>query len=190
MKKKSVAVVLFFLLCLFPAQILASILKITVDAPIHPITSEYITMALDRADRENDRLVLIVLNTPGGLDSSMREIITKILAARTPVAVYVSPSGARAASAGFFIAIASDLFIMAPGTSTGAAHPVGISITGQAMDKAMEEKVTHDAASYIKTLAEKRGRNIRWAEEAVRHKDWCSRYNRYEGLDCLCLSHR
>ncbi|MBM3284667.1 MAG: nodulation protein NfeD [Candidatus Aminicenantes bacterium] len=125
-------------------------------------------MAIDRADRENARLVLILLNTPGGLDSSMREIITRILASRTPVAVYVSPSGARAASAGFFIAIASDLFVMAPGTSTGAAHPVGISITGQAMDKTMEEKVTHDAASYIKTLAEKRGRNTRLAEDAVR----------------------
>ncbi len=167
---------LFF--CSFPS--LASILKITVDAPIHPITSEYITMTIDRAEKENARLVLIVLNTPGGLDSSMREIITRILAARTPVAVYVSPSGARAASAGFFIAIASDLFIMAPGTSTGAAHPVGISITGQTMDKTMEEKITHDAAAYIKTLAEKRGRNVRMAEDAVRQS---LSYTEKEALD-------
>jgi membrane-bound serine protease (ClpP class) len=98
----------------------------------------------------------------------MREIIEKILAAKTPVAAYVSPSGARSASAGFFIGIACDLFIMAPGTNTGAAHPVGISVTGQAMDKTTEDKATHDAASYIRTLAEKRGRNIRMAEDAVR----------------------
>jgi len=167
-RKNFLPIFLFFFLSVAPLQSLGAILKITVDAPIHPITSEYIDMAIDRADRENARLVLILLNTPGGLDSSMREIITRILASRTPVAVYVSPSGARAASAGFFIAIASDLFVMAPGTSTGAAHPVGISITGQAMDKTMEEKVTHDAASYIKTLAEKRGRNTRLAEDAVR----------------------
>lgn len=168
MKKTFVFFILFCCLFISPASSLASILKITVDAPIHPITSEYITMAIDRADRENASLVLLVLNTPGGLDSSMREIIARILVARTPVAVYVSPSGARAASAGFFIAMASDLFIMAPGTSTGAAHPVGISITGQAMDKTMEEKVTQDAASYIRTLAEKRGRSVRLAEDAVR----------------------
>jgi membrane-bound serine protease (ClpP class) len=159
---------ILLLLLIVPDQAWSSIFKITVDAPIHPISSEYVTQTIDRADRENARLIIIALNTPGGLDSSMREIIAKILAARTPVVVYVSPSGARAASAGFFIAIASDIFVMAPGTSTGAAHPVGISITGQAMDKTMEEKVTHDAASYIKTLAEKRGRNTRLAEEAVR----------------------
>jgi membrane-bound serine protease (ClpP class) len=84
------------------------------------------------------------------------------------LATYVSPSGARAASAGFYIAIASDLFVMAPGTSTGAAHPVGISLTGQGMDKTMEEKVTNDAVSYIKTLAEKRGRSVQPSEDAVR----------------------
>jgi membrane-bound serine protease (ClpP class) len=98
----------------------------------------------------------------------MREIIEKILSAKTPVAAFVAPSGARSASAGFFIGIASDLFIMAPGTNTGAAHPVGISITGQSMDQTTEDKVTHDAAAYIKTLAEKRGRNVRMAEDAVR----------------------
>jgi membrane-bound serine protease (ClpP class) len=98
----------------------------------------------------------------------MREIIEKILNAKTPIAVYVSPSGARSASAGFFIGIACDLYIMAPGTNTGAAHPVGVSITGQSMDETMAEKVTHDAASYIKSIAEKRKRNIKMAEDAVR----------------------
>jgi membrane-bound serine protease (ClpP class) len=152
----------------FPPLSSAAVLKITVDAAIHPVTSEYIRGAIDRADREQASLLIMVLNTPGGLDTSMREIIEKILAAKTPVAAYVSPSGARSASAGFFIGIACDLFIMAPGTNTGAAHPVGISLTGQAMDKTMEDKVTHDAASYIRTLAEKRGRNIQMAEDAVR----------------------
>jgi len=146
----------------------ASIFKITVDAPIHPISSEYIVKSIERAEKENARLIILVLNTPGGLDSSMREIISKILGSKVPVATFVSPSGARAASAGFYIAIASDIFVMAPGTSTGAAHPVGVSLTGQGMDKTMEDKVTNDAASYIKTLAEKRGRNIRLAEDAVR----------------------
>ncbi|MCJ7565586.1 MAG: nodulation protein NfeD [Candidatus Aminicenantes bacterium] len=146
----------------------AAILKITVNAAIHPVTSEYIRGAIDRADKEGASLLLMTLNTPGGLDSSMREIIEKILSAKTPVAAFVAPSGARSASAGFFIGIASDLFIMAPGTNTGAAHPVGISITGQSMDQTMEDKVTHDAAAYIKTLAEKRGRNVRMAEDAVR----------------------
>jgi membrane-bound serine protease (ClpP class) len=144
-------------------------LKITIDnAPIHPITSEYILNGIERAEKEDADLIIIVLNTPGGLDSSMREIIKGILSSKVPVAAYVSPNGARAASAGFFISVACDLFIMAPGTSTGAAHPVGVSMTGQQMDETMAEKVTNDAASYIKTIAEKRGRNTKMAEDAVR----------------------
>ena len=163
--KKFLVFSFFFI---FPLLSHASILKITVNAPIHPISSEYIKNALDRAEKEKSQLLIMILNTPGGLDTSMREIIERILSSKVPVAVFVSPSGARAASAGFFIGIACDLFVMAPGTNTGAAHPVGISVTGQAMDKTMEEKVTHDAASYIKTLAEKRQRNIKMAEDAVR----------------------
>jgi membrane-bound serine protease (ClpP class) len=159
---------LLLLLLIAPAVSSAAILKITVDAPIHPVTAEYIVRTIERADREGDALVILALNTPGGLDSSMRQIIEKIVNARTPVAAYVSPGGARAASAGFFIGVACDIFAMAPGTSTGAAHPVGIGLTGQAMDKTMEDKVTHDAASYIRTLAEKRGRNVALAEDAVR----------------------
>ena len=162
-------VVLFLLGLLSPFLFLEpAVLKIRVNAPIHAVTSEYIRKAIARADRESAGLLIIALNTPGGLDTAMREIIEAILASRTPVATYVAPSGSRAASAGFFIGIASDLFIMAPGTNTGAAHPVGISITGQGMDKTMEDKVTHDAAAYIKSLAERRGRNIRKAEDAVR----------------------
>ncbi len=158
---------LFFVL-LAPAIAAAEVRKITVNAPIHPITSEYVVGAVRAAERANARLLIIGLNTPGGLDSSMREIIEAVVNARVPVAAYVSPSGARAASAGFFIGVACDIFAMAPGTNTGAAHPVGISMTGQAMDKTMEDKVTHDAASYIKSLAAKRGRNVVLAEDAVR----------------------
>lgn len=164
MRILNILVSLFLLAGLAPA----AILKITVDAPIHPITSEYIVQSIEKADREGASLVILVLNTPGGLDTSMREIIEKIVNARTPIAAYVAPSGARSASAGFFIAVACDIFAMAPGTNTGAAHPVGVSLTGQAMDKTMEEKVTHDAAAYIKALTEKRGRNARMAEDAVR----------------------
>lgn len=162
------AILIVSLVFILPLMSTASILKITINAPIHPITSEYIRNTLDKADDENAALLIIILDTPGGLDTSMREIIGRILNAKTPVAAYVSPSGARAASAGFFIAIACDIFVMSPGTSTGAAHPVGISITGQSMDETMMEKVTNDAASYIKTLAEKRGRNVSLAEDAVR----------------------
>ena len=157
-----------FLLVLVPSFCTASILHITVNAPIHPITSEYIVRTIQSAERTNARLIILAINTPGGLDTSMREIIEAIVNSKVPVAAYVSPSGARSASAGFFIGIACDIFAMAPGTNTGAAHPVGISITGQSMDKTNEEKVTNDAASYIKTLAEKRGRNVQMAEDAVR----------------------
>jgi membrane-bound serine protease (ClpP class) len=146
----------------------AAIMKITVDAPIHPITAQYVTSALARAAASGDRLVIIALDTPGGLDSSMREIISAVVNSKVPVVTYVCPSGARAASAGFFIGVPSDLFVMAPGTSTGAAHPVGISIAGQSMDETMSEKVTQDAVSYIKALAEKRGRDLAAAEDAVR----------------------
>lgn len=157
-----------------------AILLIEVDAPIHPITSEYIRQAIDRAEKENAKLLIIQLNTPGGLDTSMREIISRILSSKVPIATYVSPSGARAASAGFFIGVACDLFVMAPGTNTGAAHPVGISITGQQMDKTMEEKVLQDSISYIKTIAEKRGRNIKAAEKAVRES---ASYTEKEALE-------
>jgi len=171
---------LVFFLLLGPVLASASVLKIKVDAPIHPVTSEYIVRSLEKADRDGADLIILTLNTPGGLDTSMREIIEKIVNARTPVAAYVGPSGARSASAGFFIALACDIFAMAPGTNTGAAHPVGISLTGQSMDATMADKVTNDAAAYIRTLAEKRGRNVRMAEDAVRKS---LSYTEKEALD-------
>ena len=146
----------------------AAIFRVDVHAPIDAVTEEYISGALSRADREGAQLLILSLNTPGGLDSSMRTIIERILAAKTPVVAWVSPSGARAASAGLFIAVACDLFFMAPGTNTGAAHPVGIGVTGQGLDKTMSDKVTEDAAAYIKSLSGRRGRNVTMAEAAVR----------------------
>ena len=145
-----------------------TVLRLDVQTAIHPISSEYVRDGIARAERDGADLVLLRLNTPGGLDTSMREIIERILSSRVPVVAYVAPSGARAASAGFFIGIACDVFAMSAGTSTGAAHPVGVGIGGQAMDETMADKVTHDAASYIKTLAERRGRNLKMAEAAVR----------------------
>lgn len=168
------------LIILLPLAGFSNILKITIDAPIHPVTSEYIRNAIDKAETDNARMVIMVLNTPGGLDSSMREIIERILSSKVPIAAYVSPSGARAASAGFFMSVACDLFIMAPGTNTGAAHPVGVSITGQQMDETMSDKVTNDAVSYIKSIAEKRGRNKEMAEDAVRAS---SSYTETEALE-------
>ncbi len=107
---------------------------------------------------------MIRIDTPGGLDSSMRQIVDRMLNCRTPVAVFVGPSGARAASAGFIITVAADVAAMAPGTNIGAAHPVaGI---GQ-MDEVMSKKVTSDAAAYIRSKAERRGRNVEMAEKAV-----------------------
>jgi membrane-bound serine protease (ClpP class) len=172
-------ILICLLIALIPLAGNSTILKITIDAPIHPVTSEYIRNAIDKAEDDNVPLVIMVLNTPGGLDSSMREIIERILSSDVPIAAYVSPNGARAASAGFFISIACDLFVMAPGTNTGAAHPVGISITGQQMDETMADKVTNDAVSYIKSIAEKRERNTKMAEDAVRES---SSYTETEAL--------
>ncbi len=167
-KKKLIPVLIisFFLLLSVTAE--ARILTITINSPIHPVSAELILKALERARSEKAELLIIKMNTPGGLDTSMREIIEGIVNSAVPVAAFVYPHGARAASAGFFIGLSCDVFAMAPGTNTGAAHPVGIALTGQDQDKTMEEKVTHDAAAYIRTLAEKRGRNIQMAEDAVR----------------------
>jgi membrane-bound serine protease (ClpP class) len=168
------------LLLLGPVLASAAIIKIKVDAPIHPVTSEYVVKSLEKADLDGADLVSLTLDTPGGLDTSMREIIEKIVNAKTPVAAFVGPAGSRAASAGFLIALACDVFAMAPGTSTGSAHPVGVSLTGQAMDKTMEEKVTHDAAAYVRSIAQKRGRNVGMAEDAVRKS---LSYTEKEALD-------
>jgi len=143
----------------------AEIIVINVEVVVNPVMSEFITKSIDAAEKEKANVLVIELDTPGGLDTSMRSIIKKIIASEVPVVVYVSPSGARAASAGVFITIAAHVAAMAPGTNIGAAHPVGV---GGKMDKTMAEKAVNDASAYIKSLAEKRGRNSEWAEKAVR----------------------
>ncbi len=143
----------------------ADIIVIDVEGVVNPVMSEFISKSIDEAVREKSELLVIKLDTPGGLDTSMRSIVKKITASEVPVAVYVAPSGARAASAGVFITLAAHIAAMAPGTNIGAAHPVGV---GEKMDKTMAEKAVNDAAAYIKSIAEKRGRNAGWAEKAVR----------------------
>ena len=141
------------------------VLVIRVEGVIAPSSADYIISAIKRADRELAQALVIELDTPGGLDLSMRSIIKEMLSAERPTVVYVSPSGARAASAGAFITMAAHVAAMAPGTNIGAAHPVNM---GGQMDKEMNKKVTNDAAAYIRTIAERRGRNVQWAEDAVR----------------------
>lgn len=136
-----------------------------VDSVIHPVSAEYIVRTLDEADRAGAALVVLTLRTPGGLVESTRDIITKMIAAATPVAVFVGPSGSRAASAGFLITIAADVAAMAPGTHIGAAHPVAGG--GQPMDETMAKKSAEDVAAYVRTLASTRQRNVGLAAEAV-----------------------
>jgi membrane-bound serine protease (ClpP class) len=139
---------------------------LTIGGAIQPITAQVIIQAIDRAEREKREALVLRLDTPGGLDSSMRDIIKRILVAEVPVVVYVAPAGGRAASAGTFIAMAAHVAAMSPGTSIGAATPVNLG--GDVGDKDMARKVKNDAASYIRSLAAQRGRNADWAEKAVR----------------------
>ena len=141
------------------------IIILTVNGVINPPHSEYVIKGIKKAHEMNAEAVIIQLDTPGGLDTSMRSIVKEILNSQVPVVVYVSPKGARAASAGAFITIAAHIAAMAPGTNIGASHPVAI---GEKMDKTMAEKITNDAVAYIKSIAKERGRNISWAEQAVR----------------------
>jgi membrane-bound serine protease (ClpP class) len=140
------------------------VLAVDVDSIVHPVTVEIVSHALDQAVREHDDLVLIRLNTPGGLMGAMHETIQKIVASPVPTVCYVAPSGGRAASAGFFLLEACDVAAMAPGTNTGAAHPV---LMGTQMDPVMKQKVENDAAASLRSLTSKRGRNSQLAEKAV-----------------------
>jgi membrane-bound serine protease (ClpP class) len=149
----------------------ANIRVVRVAGIINPVLADFISVELDTANNGNARAFLIELDTPGGLDSSMRVIIQKILASKIPVIVYVYPSGARAASAGALITLAADFAAMAPGTNIGAAHPVSIGIGGTGDNEqgnTMMEKVVNDAVAYARSLAEQRGRNRDWAEQIVR----------------------
>jgi membrane-bound serine protease (ClpP class) len=136
-----------------------------IDGAITPAVFDYLHEGIMRAAKNNAQLVIVEINTPGGLLKSTRSIVTDFLTSSVPVAVYVSPQGAQAASAGVFITLAANIAVMSPGTNIGAAHPV--STQGQ-MDSVMSGKVTNDAAAFIRTISEKRKRNIQWAEDAVR----------------------
>lgn len=128
----------------------SSVVKVRVDDTIQPISDEFIGRAIEQARQTNADAVLIELRTPGGLVDSTRSIIEKILASPVPVIVYVAPSGARAASAGFFLLEAADVAAMAPGTNTGAAHPVNLG--GEKMDDVMKTKVENDAAAFMRSF--------------------------------------
>ncbi|MGO9517920.1 MAG: NfeD family protein [Candidatus Korobacteraceae bacterium] len=149
----------------------SSVVKVRIDDTIQPITAEYIDRAIEHARQTNADAVLIELSTPGGLLESTRTIIEKILASPVPVIIYVAPTGARAASAGFFILESADVAAMAPGTNTGAAHPVELG--GGKMDDTMKTKIENDSAAFMRSFVGPRGRNVALAETAVREsKSW------------------
>jgi membrane-bound serine protease (ClpP class) len=156
---------LVFLLGLSAARAAAPVSIIEMDGTIGPITVRLLSAALERARADHAQALIVELNTPGGLERSMRSMVQSILASDIPVIVYVAPTGARAASAGVFITMAAHVAAMAPATNIGAAHPVAV---GGEMDKEMVKKVESDAAAFARTIAADRGRNVEWAEKAVR----------------------
>jgi membrane-bound serine protease (ClpP class) len=139
---------------------------LTADAEVNPVLARYIDRGIDEAERTDARAVVIKLDTPGGLVTSMEDIVQRIQSSRVPVIVYVSPSGGKAASAGTFITMSAHVAAMAPGTRIGAAHP--IAADGGDIEGTLGEKVENDAAAYARAIAEDRGRNADWAEDAVR----------------------
>lgn len=152
-------------------------IAVDVDGMVHPVTTEIVGSALAEARAEGASLVIVRLNTPGGLMDAMRETIEKIVASPVPVVMYVAPSGGRSASAGFFLLESGDIAAMAPGTNTGAAHPVAL---GGEMDAVEKQKVENDAAAYMRSIATKRGRNSALAETAVRES---KSFTEHEALD-------
>lgn len=168
MKKMVVFIAILFM----PFTLKADSYRIDIEGPINSVMADFVVQGIEKAQTENASFIVLRLNTPGGFDIAMRRIIEKILSSKIPVIVYVGPSGAHAASAGFFILMAGDLAVMAPGTNTGAAHPI-LAIGGvYPMEegkgvKTLTKKATNDAKAYLKGIAEKRGRNIDLAEKAI-----------------------
>ena len=163
--------VIVLLLMVWPANAFGSdgIIVVKIEGAINPVVAEFVVNEIRSANTSSEELIIIRMDTPGGLDTSMRKIIKAIQSSKIPVASFVSPGGSRAASAGTFITIASHIAAMEPGTNIGAAHPVNLmggGTGGQA--KVMEDKVVNDASAYIRSLAEQRGRNAYWAELSVR----------------------
>ncbi len=142
------------------------IYRVKITGSINPGVADFVQKGIDKAAEDGVACIIVELDTPGGLSESMREIIMAMFASKVPVVVYVSPSGARAASAGVMITMAADIAAMAPGTNIGAAHPVGAG--GKDIGGAMSEKVTNDMVAHARSVAEKRGRNAEWVEKAIR----------------------
>jgi len=167
-KIKGIATVIgicFFFSISLPVRAGSVVEVLKIEGTISPVSAHRLDEALKSAFEKKAQCLIVQLDTPGGLDKSMRQIVKAIMNSEVPVIVYVSPKGARAASAGVFITLASHIAVMAPGTNIGAAHPVAM---GVGMDKEMKEKVVNDASAYIKSIAHKRGRNAEWAEKTVR----------------------
>ena len=141
-------------------------LEVRLEGPVSPVMAAALDRALSRAEREEYRALLIALDTPGGLETSMRTMVKRLLSANVPVIVWVGPSGARAASAGVFVTMAADVAAMARGTNIGAATPIGMQ---GAMDSTLARKAANDAAAFARSVAAERGRSVEWAEQAVRN---------------------
>jgi membrane-bound serine protease (ClpP class) len=141
------------------------VLAVRLEGPVSPVMDEILQGALARAERQGYRALLLEIDTPGGLESSMRQMIKRLLPAPVPTIAWIAPSGARAASAGVFVTMAADVAAMAPGTNIGAATPVNLQ---GGMDSTLSRKATNDAAAFARTVARQRGRNVEWAEQAVR----------------------
>ncbi|MCX6624700.1 MAG: ATP-dependent Clp protease proteolytic subunit, partial [Acidobacteria bacterium] len=155
---------IFALLLTGTASAASTVIAVTIDGMVHPITVEMVARALKQAEEQHAAALLIRLNTPGGLLDATRQITEKLVASPIPVITYVTPGGGRAASAGFFLLEAGDVAAMAPGTNTGAATPV---LMGQQMDPVMKRKVENDAAASLRSITTRRGRNTELAEKTV-----------------------
>lgn len=173
---KALALLIGVLWCALAAGAQGPVALVPLEGAIGPASAQFVRRAIERAGKDGTQLIVIQIDTPGGLDTSMREVIKAILASPVPVAAFVAPSGARAASAGTFILYAAHIAAMAPGTNVGAASPVSIGAPaaapadkdGKKTEDTMMRKVTNDAVAYIRGLAQMRGRNADWAEKAVR----------------------
>jgi membrane-bound serine protease (ClpP class) len=141
------------------------VLVVQLEGPVSPVTAEALVAAVDRAERQGYRALVIEIDTPGGLESSMRDMVKRMLASKVPILTWVTPGGARAASAGVFVTMAGDVAAMSPGTNIGAATPINLQ---GPMDSTLARKATNDAAAFARTVAAQRGRSIAWAEKAVR----------------------
>ncbi len=168
MRKTNLWIVTILFLCLFvtkcyPAKPIITVVK--VEGVINPITERFILNVIEKSIQKNAMCVIIEMDTPGGLETSMHNIVKEILNAKIPIITFISPKGARAASAGVFIVVSSDIAVMAPSTHIGAAHPVSI---GGPQDKTMIAKSTNDLMAFVKSIAEKKNRNPQWYQEAVK----------------------